>query len=257
MVPAGDVADFFAAHKDSILYQQTDVTDWESQKRLFEAGHSRFGGYQFVSANAGIGESCDILANNLDKPFLKTVDVNLTGVLLTCKLAAYYFRLNGTSGGSLILTASSGGFAAADGMPAYVATKHGLFGLLRSFAMSADLINANIAVSAVAPGLTATRIMSPTNKDPKDPAFQKEAVFQVAQEFGIPVQSPVEPARTIAWLAAQGMDALGMAVHTVEGLSVDVEKGACCCRSAMVSHANPQASPRRDHFGRARNARPS
>jgi NAD(P)-dependent dehydrogenase (short-subunit alcohol dehydrogenase family) len=201
------------------------VTDWDSQKRLFEAGHKFGGQIDFVAANAGIAESCDILADDLQKPFLKTIDVNYTGVLYSCKLGAFYFRRNANPGGSLILTSSGAGFTAVDGLPIYVGTKHAVFGLMRALSVAPELAGANVATSLVAPGLTATKILSPSNKDPKDAGIEQEQVYQVADELGIPMQSPLEPAKTIAWLAAKGMGANGMAISTAEGLSVDVERG--------------------------------
>lgn len=65
---------------------------------LFQVGYLKFGGIDVVLANAGINGVDDMLESKFDSqtgkllpPNLKTLDVNLLGVMYTVKCAVHYF----------------------------------------------------------------------------------------------------------------------------------------------------------------------
>lgn len=61
---------------------------------------------------AGISSVDNFCTDKLDAdgellpPDMKTMDINMTGCIYTCKLGVYYIRKNGDEGGSLVMTAS-------------------------------------------------------------------------------------------------------------------------------------------------------
>ncbi|KAG8798025.1 hypothetical protein FRC18_008779, partial [Serendipita sp. 400] len=73
-----------------------DVTSWEDQVALFKAGYEKYGCIDYVVANAGIGHGGDgslaltMLPREPSKPSTSVVDVNLTGVIYTTRLAQFY-----------------------------------------------------------------------------------------------------------------------------------------------------------------------
>ena len=76
------------------------------------------------------------------------IDVNLSGVWKTVKAGVPHI-LAGGRGGSIILTSSVGGLKAYPQCGNYVAAKHGVVGIMRTFAV--ELGPQNIRVNSVHP----------------------------------------------------------------------------------------------------------
>lgn len=86
------------------------------------------------------------------KPNLKIMDLNLTGVLYTAKLAIHYFRrqpLDAARDRCLILKSSLAGYVDLPGSIQYNASKFGVRGLMRSLRRSTW--SESIRVNLVAP----------------------------------------------------------------------------------------------------------
>jgi 3-oxoacyl-[acyl-carrier protein] reductase len=118
-----------------------------------------WGGLDIVVANAGIelvGQ--DDRADRLElSVWQKTLDVNLTGVFLTCKHGIG--ALLDSGGGAVVTTTSPAGlYGIAPDQSAYSASKAGVYGLTRS--MAAAYGRENIRVNAVMPGYTKTPLTS-------------------------------------------------------------------------------------------------
>lgn len=98
----------------SAFFQKTDVTNWEDQVQLFKTALHHVDRIDYVFPNAGIAESTYLPhTSNREiewvRPDLKTMDINVTGVLYTCTLAAQVFRNQSIIGGfkgKIILTVS-------------------------------------------------------------------------------------------------------------------------------------------------------
>jgi NAD(P)-dependent dehydrogenase (short-subunit alcohol dehydrogenase family) len=69
----------------SVSFEECDVSSWESQATAFEKVYARQGRVDIAFANAGISREGNILPAKGDggpvKPNLKTLDVNLVGVI--------------------------------------------------------------------------------------------------------------------------------------------------------------------------------
>ena len=76
------------------------------------------------------------------------IDVNLTGVWKSVKAAVPHIKAGGR-GGSVILTSSVGGLKAYPHVGHYVTAKHGVVGLMRTFAV--ELGQHSIRVNSVHP----------------------------------------------------------------------------------------------------------
>jgi NAD(P)-dependent dehydrogenase (short-subunit alcohol dehydrogenase family) len=87
-----------------------------------------------VVANAGIG-STGVKLHPIAEPLWQaTIDVNLSGVWKTVKAGVPHL-LGGGRGGSIILTSSVVGLKTYPQVGHYVAAKHGVVGLMRTFAV--------------------------------------------------------------------------------------------------------------------------
>lgn len=106
---------------------KADVTNYDEMaavfKKVFETGR-----IDFVFANAGIVESQDFYkAQSADPPVpdLRSIDVDLKGVVTTAYLAQHYFRQSPHrgKGANLVLTASCGALYPSQFSPMYTAAK--------------------------------------------------------------------------------------------------------------------------------------
>ena len=125
----------------------------------------RFGGLDTVIANAGVmlfGR--DRIATELDlESWQQCLDVNLTGMFLTCKHGLRALLRNG--GGSIVITGSpTGTHGCAPTFTAYSASKAGTFGLMRILAV--DYSSKNIRVNAVMPGTTHSPLVTTLMENP-------------------------------------------------------------------------------------------
>jgi NAD(P)-dependent dehydrogenase (short-subunit alcohol dehydrogenase family) len=132
-----------------------DVASEEQVAAAVGRAVAAWGGLDVVVANAGIelaGE--DDRADRLElSVWQRTIDVNLTGIFLTCKHGIRALLASG--GGAVVCTASPTGlYGCAPGLDAYSTSKAGVYGLIR--VMAADYAKEGIRVNGVIPGYTRT-----------------------------------------------------------------------------------------------------
>lgn len=119
----------------ALEFRKCNVLSWEDQQNLFEYAFNRFNGLDIVVANAGVTERGFAFTDDLEKPQLMTLNINLTAQFYTAKLAHYYLRRNpkGINRDRLILlVGSAASVGEIPGAPEYTAAKHGILGLMRS-----------------------------------------------------------------------------------------------------------------------------
>ena len=120
--------------------------------RLPSSGPSTaWGGLDVVVANAGVQlAGQDDRADRLSlEVWQRTIDINLTGVFLTCKHGLRALLASG--GGAVVCTCSpTGQYGVAPGYDAYSSSKAGVYGLVR--VMAADYAAEGIRVNGVIPG---------------------------------------------------------------------------------------------------------
>ncbi|WP_405183055.1 mycofactocin-coupled SDR family oxidoreductase [Nocardia sp. NBC_01377] len=139
-----ETAELVKAHNRRVVTAQVDVRDYARLKGIVDDGVEQLGRLDIVVANAGIGNGGQSL-EELDEDVWQTMlDVNLTGVWKTVKAGVSHLVAGG-NGGSVILTSSVAGLKAYPLMGQYVAAKHGIVGLMRSFAveLGQHMIRAN------------------------------------------------------------------------------------------------------------------
>jgi NAD(P)-dependent dehydrogenase (short-subunit alcohol dehydrogenase family) len=132
-----------AAEGRRITPRVADVTIEEQVTVLFDAP------YDVVIANAGGGAHSKIRDLSLDD-WNAALEVNLTGTFLVFREALKVMP----AGGRLIAIASTAALKGNPSVPAYVAAKHGVLGLVR--AVSLDVAKAGITCNAICPGFTDT-----------------------------------------------------------------------------------------------------
>ncbi|XP_055932304.1 15-hydroxyprostaglandin dehydrogenase [NAD(+)]-like [Argiope bruennichi] len=148
--------------EENVIAVSCDVSKESEYTKLFEETLKHFKKVDVLVNNAGI---------LLEQQPRKCIEVNLLGPLVGCHTALKYIgKSNGGNGGVVINTASLAGFVPIAETPAYVASKHGVVGLTRSFGMPFHYNKDEITFAAICPHFVDTDILKSTNKT-LDPTF--------------------------------------------------------------------------------------
>lgn len=109
-----------------------DVRDFATLEREVRAGVEVLGGLDIVVANAGIASYAP--GHEISEAaWQEMIDINLTGTWHTVKAVVPHLISRGR-GGSIVLTSSAAGLQGTPNLAHYVAAKHGVTGLMRTFA---------------------------------------------------------------------------------------------------------------------------
>ena len=131
-----------------------DVTSEQSVAALFEVVEARYGRLDVLVNCAGVIHEKALLDTTAEE-FDRVVAVNLRGSFLVGRDAIRLMTRNG--GGRVILVASDLAYAGRETFSAYVASKHGVLGLARSWAIE---FAPSILVNALCPGPIDTEMLS-------------------------------------------------------------------------------------------------
>lgn len=131
-----------------IVTAEVDVRDHDAMKEVVDSGVEQLGRLDIIVANAGIGNGGQTLDKTSEEDWDDMIDVNLSGVWKSVKAAVPHL-ISGGNGGSIILTSSVGGLKPYPHTGHYIAAKHGVIGLMRTFAV--ELGQHSIRVNAVCP----------------------------------------------------------------------------------------------------------
>ena len=143
-----ETADLVKRQNRRIVTAEVDVRDFVALKAAVDSGVEQLGRLDIVCANAGIGNGGQTLDHTSEADWTDMIDVNLSGVWKTVKAAVPHLISQG-HGGSIILTSSVGGLKAYPHTGHYIAAKHGVVGLMRTFAV--ELGAHSIRVNSVHP----------------------------------------------------------------------------------------------------------
>lgn len=182
----------------------TDVRKEEDVKNLVSATVSFYGGLNFAVNNAGVdkgGRMTDLEVSDFDD----VIATNLRGVWLGTKYALAYMQEHG--GGAIVNTASEAGLVGPPGASAYSASKHGVIGLTK--AAAGEYAGLNIRVNAVAPGATATPMVTEQSRENQDALIDPQPMHRMA--------APAEIAEAILWLASEKASFVTGTVLAVDG----------------------------------------
>ena len=203
---------------------EVDVRDYDALKAAVDAGVEEFGKLDIIVANAGIGNGGQTLDKTGEPDWDDMIGVNLSGVWKTVKAGVPHI-LAGGNGGSIILTSSVGGLKAYPHTGHYVAAKHGVVGLMRTFAV--ELGAQNIRVNSVHPTNVNTPLFmnEPTMKlfrpDLENPGPEDmKVVGQLMHPLPIGWVEPEDIANAVLFLASDE-------ARFITGVTLPVDGGSC------------------------------
>lgn len=170
-----------------------DVSQEDSVADMIEQTVALYGRLDCAFNNAGVmSERAETtLLNN--EEWDRVLNINLRGAWFCMKHELLHMQKQGS--GSVVNASSIGGLAGVPGLPAYIASKHGLIGLTRSAAL--ENASRGIRVNAVCPGTIRTPMVEKMIAD--DPSLEKAFIdSEPAGRLG----TPEEIAAAVLWLSA-------------------------------------------------------
>lgn len=192
-------AEAIAAGAPAAMALHCDVRSEESVSAAFDQIVSEEGLFDGVFANAGIEINAPLHTMTIEQ-WQHVIDVNLTGVFLTCKHALRHLVQSGAHG-SIVCCSSPSAFVgfAGGGNGAYGSSKGGISALVRSTAL--DYAKAGVRVNGIVPGATDTPIMLvgvPVESQPEVLRQIREAAKEQVPLGRL--ASPDEIASAVVWL---------------------------------------------------------
>jgi NAD(P)-dependent dehydrogenase (short-subunit alcohol dehydrogenase family) len=133
-----------------------DVRNYEDAVKMIDATVNFGGGkIDILVNNAGVDSPAGSIADLPVEAFRNILETNLFGSFYTIKSALPYMIKQG--GGTIVNIASLAALRCPPGLPAYIASKHGIVGLSQSCAN--DYGKYNIRCNVICPGATATAML--------------------------------------------------------------------------------------------------
>lgn len=198
-----------------IVARQADVRDRDALQSAFDAGVAELGPVDIVLANAGIAP----LSLNPDpQEWVDVIAVNLGGVYNAVEVAKQSM-IDRAKGGAIVLTSSTAGLTGIGGNTpgglGYTAAKHGVVGLMRSYANY--LAPYSIRVNTVHPtGVNTPMVVNDAMQEflQSDPAMSQA----MANALPVPMIEAVDISNAILYLVSD-------AGRYVTGVTLPVDAG--------------------------------
>lgn len=190
-------------------FVRTDVSSPAEVASLFERTLEAYGQLDVAFNNAGIEGNMAPTADCTEENWDRTIAINLKGMWLCMKHELAHMVPRGK--GAIVNCSSVAGLVGFPGLPAYVASKHGLVGLTKCAAL--EYATQGVRVNAVCPGVIRTAMIDRLLK--QNPEMEPQLV--AGEPMGR-IGNPEEIASTVTWLCSD-------AASFVTGQAIGVDGG--------------------------------
>ena len=191
------------------MFIKADVSSPGEVEALVQRTVETYGRLDCAFNNAGLErEFTNPDARYDEETFQSVIDINLKGVWICMKREIAQMLEQGS--GSIVNTSSVAGLVGISGQPIYVASKHAVSGMTKSFAV--EYADRGIRINAVCPGLVDTPLMGriyASNPELKAQADSWQPIGRTAQ--------PEEIAEAVIWLCSDNASFVVGHMMTVDG----------------------------------------
>lgn len=201
-------ADKLLAGGHKALAVRCDVSDDAQVEAMVERTVAEFGRLDAAFNNAGVMAKIAHTADSTRDEWDRVIGVNLRGVWACMKYELRQMLKQGS--GAIVNNASVGALTGNPGIPSYIASKHGVVGLMRTAAL--EVVKQGIRVNAVNPGLIDTQVG-------RDVFKGDERVYAETAKH-VPIGRagrPEEIASVVLWLCSPGASYVVGHALTVDG----------------------------------------
>ncbi|MBI2270179.1 MAG: SDR family oxidoreductase [Bacteroidetes bacterium] len=177
------------------LFVKCDVSNAADVKAMIEKTISTYGRLDYAFNNAGIEGASAPTHECTEETWERTIGVNLKGVWICMKYEIQ--QMLKQERGAIVNCASIAGLVGFPGLPAYVASKHGVIGLTKTAAL--EYAKLGIRINAVCPGVIKTPMIdrfTGKNKEIEKQFANMEPIGRLGQ--------PEEVANAVIWLCSDG-----------------------------------------------------
>ena len=203
-----------------IIATKADVRDPAALRAAVDDGVAQLGRLDIVLANAGVFELAPALELT-DGAWQEMIDINLTGVWNTCRVALPHLIDSG--GGSIVITSSTAGLKGTPNTIHYTAAKHGVIGIMRTLAN--EFGGQSVRVNTVHPtGVDTVMIQNEKtwglfSPDDPNPTREKFAeAFETLHPLPVPYVDPVDISNAVLFLCSDE-------ARYVTGVTLPVDAG--------------------------------
>ncbi len=207
-----------AGHK--AIAVRCDVSDDAQVAAMVDRTVAEFGRLDAAFNNAGVMARIAPTADSTPEEFERVIGINLRGVWSCMKHELRQMARQGS--GAIVNCSSVGGLRGDPGIPAYIASKHGVIGLTRTAAL--EYAAKGIRVNALCPGTIDTAIARAVveGDEKKFEALSKSAPIGR-------IGRPEEIASAVLWLCSPG-------ASYVVGHALVVDGGQTVSSGAKLDH---------------------
>ncbi|MEY4012809.1 MAG: hypothetical protein RIT22_1933 [Bacteroidota bacterium] len=176
------------------IFVKCDVSNEKNVKALLKKTISTYGRLDYAFNNAGIEGKSASIHECSEENWDKTININLKGIWLCMKNEIPEMLKQGK--GVIVNCSSVAGLVGYQGLPAYVASKHGVIGLTKTAAL--EYANLGIRVNAVCPGVIQTPMIDRLTGKKKE-LIEQFTALEPMKRFG----RAEEIANTVIWLCSE------------------------------------------------------
>lgn len=175
------------------IFVKCDVSKNDEVKALIDTTVKTYGRIDFAFNNAGIEGASSSTQDCSEENWDRTIDVNLKGVWLCMKHELPHMIKQ--KSGVIVNNASIAGLVGFVGIPAYVASKHGIIGLTKNAAL--ENARLGVRVNVVCPGVIKTPMIDRFTGKQKEVEKQFESMEPIGR-----MGQPEEVAEAVIFLCS-------------------------------------------------------
>lgn len=192
-VEDNETIDIIKGFRGEASFFKCDVSDELNVRMMVESTVRTYGRLDFAFNNAGVEGLSAPTHECTEENWNKTINVNLRGVWHCMKYEIPHMLKHGKS--AIVNNASIAGLVGFPGIPAYVASKHGVIGLTKNAAL--EYAKSGLRVNVVCPGVIKTPMVDRFTGKKKEVEKQFENMEPIGR-----MGQPEEVAEAVIWLCS-------------------------------------------------------